>query len=141
MSDVSQSAAFKVLRTRLKTIPPWTLTGEYSNISFGRRTSAGVPYPDILSRLASLPSTSRAVEDGKETTDAGREAGAINFALRLQQFEQMQRQHRYYRLQSQLGGQSQRPGSGFVHQEPQISEGFTRTLRPAEIGGPSLRAS
>ncbi|PKI58187.1 hypothetical protein CRG98_021409, partial [Punica granatum] len=90
-----QSAAFKILRTRLKTVPPYSFSGEQI-----RRTSSGTPYSQ---RLQHMPSGSQIMVDGDLGQDSsGSLHNGINFAARLQQFEQMQRQHRLHaKLQSQ----------------------------------------
>ena len=76
---MQQSAAFKILRTRLKTVP------FSENI---KRTSSANPYSQIL----------QVTEDGNrnQVTDS-----AINFPSLLLQFENMQQQHRNH-LKGQL---------------------------------------
>ena len=76
---MQQSAAFKILRTRLKTVP------FSENI---KRTSSANPYSQIL----------QVTEDGNrnQVTDS-----AINFPSLLLQFENMQQQHRNH-LKDQL---------------------------------------
>ncbi|KAJ8447710.1 hypothetical protein Cgig2_031764 [Carnegiea gigantea] len=72
-----QSAAFKMLRTRLKTVPSYSFSGEQlQNTSFGTSHIRGPNH---------IP-----LQDGEMKHDKQ----GINFALRLQQFEKMQRQHR-----------------------------------------------
>ena len=66
-----QSAAFKLLRTRLKTVPPYSFSGEHFKMS-------GLNIH----------------EDGDPSQDAGNYRNGINFAARLQQFEHMQHEHR-----------------------------------------------
>ncbi|KAJ8747719.1 hypothetical protein K2173_012669 [Erythroxylum novogranatense] len=85
-----QSAAFKILQTRLKAVPSYSFNGEQI-----KRTSSGNPYTQILHHI---PSGSHISEDGDVNLDVGNSSshGGINFALRLQQFEQMQRQHRMH---------------------------------------------
>ncbi|CAN1796521.1 Protein VAC14 homolog [Linum perenne] len=85
-----QSAAFKVLRTRLKTVPSYTFSGDPI-----KRTSSGNPNSRISHHS---PNGSLVSEDG----DAQQEVGVsnthngINFTSNLQQFEQVQRQHRIH---------------------------------------------
>jgi len=79
---MQQSAAFKILQTRLKTIPSYTFSGEQL-----KRSSSGNPYSHIL----------HINDDGNRKQDDN----AINFASRLQQFEHMQRLHRMH-AKSQL---------------------------------------
>ncbi|KAB2045487.1 hypothetical protein ES319_D01G165000v1 [Gossypium barbadense] len=79
-----QSAAFKILRTRLKTVPSHSFNGDQL-----KRASSGNPCSQILHY-----SGSQITEDGNLRQDNGNLQSGINFASRLQQFVQMQRQHR-----------------------------------------------
>ncbi|XP_054824447.1 protein VAC14 homolog isoform X2 [Prosopis cineraria] len=79
-----QSAAFKILKTRLKAVPPYSLNGEQF-----RRTSSGNPYQF----LHHMTGGSQITEDGDIAVDVGNPDNGINFAARLQQFEQMQNLH------------------------------------------------
>ncbi|KHG01887.1 Protein VAC14 [Gossypium arboreum] len=79
-----KSSAFKRLRTRLKTVPLCSFNGDQI-----KQASSGNPYSQILCHSGSQIS-----EDGDITQDNGNLQNGINFASRLQQFEQMQRQHR-----------------------------------------------
>ncbi|CAI0383388.1 unnamed protein product [Linum tenue] len=87
-----QSAAFKILRTRLKTVPSYSFSGDHQV----KRTSSGNPYSQILHHS---PSGSQISEDGDVV---GQESGnpnsqnGINFTSKLQQFEQVQSQHRIH---------------------------------------------
>jgi vacuole morphology and inheritance protein 14 len=95
---MQQSAAFKILRTRLKTVPSYSFNGEQL-----RRTSSGNPYQTIHH----MPSGSQITEDGDGIQDGGNSHNGINFASRLQQFEQMQHQHRMHaKAQAQLRNSS-----------------------------------
>lgn len=78
---LQQSAAFKILRTRLKTVP------FSENL---KRTSSANPYSQIL----------QVTEDGNRNQDT-QNYSAINFPFLLQQFENMQLQHRNH-LKDQL---------------------------------------
>ncbi|XP_057486097.1 protein VAC14 homolog isoform X2 [Actinidia eriantha] len=69
-----QSMAFKILRTRLKTVPSYSFTGDQF------KWLSGSPYSQI--------------EVGDMDEDLLNAHNGINFASRLQQFEQMQQQHR-----------------------------------------------
>ncbi|KAK4799842.1 hypothetical protein SAY86_025207 [Trapa natans] len=69
-----QSAAFKILKTRLKTIPPYSISGKQA-----LRTSQIMGEGDFWQDM-----TGNLIE-------------GINFSMRLQQFEQMQQQHRFHR--------------------------------------------
>jgi len=85
---MQQSAAFKILRTRLKTVPSYSFSGEQlQNTSLGTSHIRGPNH---------IP-----VQDGEVKQDKQ----GINFALRLQQFEKMQRQHRA-RAKSQAKSQN-----------------------------------
>lgn len=95
---MQQSAAFKILRTRLKTVPSYSFNSEQF-----RRTSSGNPY-QILHHI---PSGSQITEDGDSIQDGANSHNGINFASRLQQFGQMQHQHRMHaKTQSQLRNSS-----------------------------------
>ncbi|XVF85444.1 hypothetical protein PTKIN_Ptkin17bG0118700 [Pterospermum kingtungense] len=83
---LQQSAAFKILRTRLKTVPSYSFNGEQLT-----RASSGNPCYQILHH-----SGSQITEDGDLDQDNGNLQNGINFASRLQQFEQMQQQHRMH---------------------------------------------
>ena len=73
--------AFKILRTRLKTVPSYSFTGD----QFKRLS--GSPYSQI--------------EDGDMYEDLLNAHNGINFASRLQQFEQMQQQQQRMHSKSQ----------------------------------------
>ncbi|KAL1201090.1 VAC14-like protein [Cardamine amara subsp. amara] len=77
-----QSAAFKILRTRLKTVPMYSFSGG-DQIN---RTSSGVPFSQYIHHN----------EDGnkEEDNNINNPHQGINFAARLQQFENIQNQHR-----------------------------------------------
>lgn len=81
---MQKSVAFKILRTRLKTVPSYSFNGEQVG-----RTLSGNPYQIIHH----MPSGSHISEDGDGIQDGANSHNGINFASRLQQFEQMQRQH------------------------------------------------
>ena len=66
--------AFKILRTRLKTVPSYSFTGDQF------KWLSGSPYSQI--------------EVGDMDEDLLNAHNGIKFASRLQQFEQMQHQHR-----------------------------------------------
>ncbi|KAK4754500.1 hypothetical protein SAY87_002604 [Trapa incisa] len=89
-----QSAAFKILRTRLKTVPPYSFNGDIM------RTASGTYYSQ---RIHHVPTGSQIMEDGDLGVDSlANMHNGINFSVRLQQFEQMLQQHRSQaRLQSQ----------------------------------------
>ncbi|KAK1374687.1 putative vacuole morphology and inheritance protein [Heracleum sosnowskyi] len=80
-----QSAAFKILRTRLKTVPSYSFSGDRIN-----RSLSGNPYANKYH----VTCGSHVAEDGRIDEDAQNTQSGMNFPLRLQQFEQMQHQHR-----------------------------------------------
>nr|KJB78182.1 hypothetical protein B456_012G182400 [Gossypium raimondii] len=76
-----QSAAFKILQTRLKTVPSYSFNGDQL-----KHALSGNPYfhhgaPQIS-------------EDGNKNLNNGNVQNDINFTSWLEQFEQIQRQHR-----------------------------------------------
>ena len=84
---IQQSAAFKILKTRLKAVPSYSFNNELF-----RRTAPGNPYRN----LHHMSSESQISEDGDVPVDGGSSHNGINFVARLQQFEQMQHQHRMH---------------------------------------------
>ncbi|XP_057445520.1 protein VAC14 homolog [Lotus japonicus] len=81
-----QSAAFKILKTRLKAVP--------SN-SFNVEQLKRMPSADPYQFNHRMPDGYSTIEDGDSTED-GESYNAINFPARLQQFQQMQNQHRMH---------------------------------------------
>ncbi|RDX70776.1 Protein VAC14-like protein [Mucuna pruriens] len=79
-----QSAAFKILKTRLKAVPSYSFNGERL-----KRVPSGDPY-----QLHHMPDGFQIIEDGNMTEDGGSSCSGINFTARLQQFQKMQNQHR-----------------------------------------------
>nr|VDC60350.1 unnamed protein product [Brassica rapa] len=77
-----QSAAFKILRTRLKTVPTYSFSGGGNQIS---RASSGVPFSQYMNHHE---------DDDAEDINITSSHQGINFAARLQQFENVQSQHR-----------------------------------------------
>ncbi|MCO5581630.1 hypothetical protein L7F22_035519 [Adiantum nelumboides] len=93
-----QSMAFKILKTRLKTVPAYPLmhvspptTSEFPGLGVIRRTASGSPYAQLLSH-------SQISEDGDGNSDFGDGAGAVDFQAKLQQFRGVQHQHREHML-------------------------------------------
>ncbi|XP_027340164.1 protein VAC14 homolog isoform X4 [Abrus precatorius] len=82
-----QSAAFKILKTRLKAVSSYSFNSEQL-----KKTSSGNPYQF----LHHISGGSQVTEDGDINGDGGNSHNGINFALRLQQFQQMQHQHRVH---------------------------------------------
>lgn len=101
-SCMQQSMAFKILKTRLKTVPayahmhvpPSATASEFPGLGVIRRTASGSPYAQLLAHT-------QISEDGDVSSDSGDGAGAIDFQAKLQQFRGVQHQHREHRL-SQL---------------------------------------
>jgi len=81
---MQQSAAFKILKTRLKAVPSYSFNGEQL-----KRMPSGDPY-----QFHNVPDGFRTIEDGVVAEDGGSSRNKINFAARLQQFQQMQHKHR-----------------------------------------------
>ncbi|XP_022995157.1 protein VAC14 homolog [Cucurbita maxima] len=79
-----QSAAFKILQTRLKTVPPYSFSGEHF-----KQLSSGNSYSTLM-HMSGLNIN----EDGDVSQNAGNSHNGIDFAARLQQFEHMQHRHR-----------------------------------------------
>ncbi|MCI35965.1 VAC14-like protein, partial [Trifolium medium] len=90
---MQQSAAFKILKTRLKAVPSYSFNGEQL-----KKTSSGNPYQF----LQHMSGGSHTAEDGDVAVDSGNSHNGINFVARLNQFQQMQQQHReHFRAQAQ----------------------------------------
>ncbi|GFP83563.1 protein vac14 homolog [Phtheirospermum japonicum] len=79
-----QSVAFKILRTRLKTVPSYSFSGEQL-----KRLSSGHAFPEVNNFEESY-----SLEDGDTSVDQSDVHGGINFTSWLQQFQQVQEQHR-----------------------------------------------
>lgn len=91
---MQQSAAFKILKTRLKAVPAYSFNGEQL-----KKTSSGAPYQF----LHHMSGGSHITEDGDVAVDNGNSHNAINFATRIKQFQEMQQQHReHFRTQAQI---------------------------------------
>jgi vacuole morphology and inheritance protein 14 len=121
---MQQSSAFKILRTRLKTVPAQTFmnsqpssssSSSTSSTDFGlnviRRTASAGPFAQILANNPTIPGVSQGPsEDGVLSADSSNGPSGINFVTQLQQFEHMQHQHRNHRLaQSQTKKLSRKP--------------------------------
>ncbi|VFQ66495.1 unnamed protein product [Cuscuta campestris] len=85
-----QSAAFKVLRTRLKTVPKYFFSEEYLRI-----TSPGNPHGQT-SHLRGMPHISDGFDMNENSRNGTSENShnGINFPSMLRQFEQIQQKHR-----------------------------------------------
>ncbi|XP_059291696.1 protein VAC14 homolog isoform X1 [Lycium ferocissimum] len=80
-----QSAAFKILRTRLKTVPSYSFKEECF-----RRSSSGIPYSQFNYGEGG---GSEIFEEGDLSDNSHDMHNGINFATKLQQFQQIQKQH------------------------------------------------
>lgn len=81
---MQQSAAFKILRTRLKTVPPYSFSGEQF-----KRQPPGNAFAE-----ANYVGGSQIAEDGDVSADTKNAHSGINFASWLKQFDRVQEQHR-----------------------------------------------
>ncbi|PON81799.1 Vacuole morphology and inheritance protein [Trema orientale] len=119
-----QSAAFKILRTRLKTVPSYSFSGEQL-----KQTSSGNSY-QIFHHISG---GSHITEDGDVNEDEKNLHNEIKFALRLQQFEQMQHQHRLHaKAQTQSRTSSASSASSKEVQRPEDST----SSNPSEMNRP-----
>ncbi|AET05418.2 vacuolar 14 Fab1-binding region protein [Medicago truncatula] len=130
-----QSAAFKVLKTRLKAVPSYSFNGDHL-----KKSSNGNPYQF----LHHISGGSHITEDGNVAVDNGDPHNGINFVARLHQFHQMQQQHReFFRNQAQ----TRKTSTSVSKEEVQrLEEGEEETRRPhlSELNVPprsSKRAS
>lgn len=97
--QTQQSAAFKILRTRLKTVPPYSFSGEHF-----KQLSSGSSF-SIMQHMSGMNIN----EDGDTSQDAGNSRNGINFSARLQQFEHMQHEHRLHAKEQALSRTSTPP--------------------------------
>ncbi|KAJ7541111.1 hypothetical protein O6H91_10G046700 [Diphasiastrum complanatum] len=122
-----QSTAFKILRTRLKTVPAHTFmqiqTG--GNDAPGQRATrraSSAPHNQIITHIPSLPIQAQFGEDGDMRYD-GDLPSSINFATRLNQFQLMQHQHRLHRLaQLQASNQGRKSLEALVQKPEEASD-------------------
>ncbi|CAO2828536.1 unnamed protein product [Amaranthus hypochondriacus] len=82
-----QSAAFKILRTRLKTVPTYSFVGEQKYWSTPPETSHSKISNHVDIEL-------HYTQDGVMMQDGENMSNGINFDSRLKQFTQMQQEHR-----------------------------------------------
>ncbi|KAF9677462.1 hypothetical protein SADUNF_Sadunf08G0110200 [Salix dunnii] len=130
-----QSAAFKILRTRLKTVPSYSFSGDQV-----KRTSSGNPYPQIIHHI---PCGSQISEDGDVNHDVGasNSHNGIDFNLSLHQFEQMQRQHRMHaRTQAEARNSTTSSSKVWNFRNVQRSEDSGNQL-PLDSSEPPSRSS
>ncbi|CAA0814720.1 Protein VAC14 homolog [Striga hermonthica] len=122
-----QSVAFKILRTRLKTVPSYSFSGEQL-----KRLSSGHAFSEVINNFDEL----HIMEDGESGEDHRDVYNGINFAASLQQFQQVQGQHRE---QSKSHGLA-RCGSTST-KEVQRREESKQPLPMPDLSRPSSRSS
>ncbi|XP_071926439.1 protein VAC14 homolog isoform X2 [Coffea arabica] len=125
-----QSASFKILRTRLKTVPPYSFSGEQLRIA-----SSGIPY----SLMNYTGSGSQISEDGVMHDDLQNPHNGINFGSRLQQFDQIQQQHRMH-AKTQTQSRYSSTSSTKLVQEVQRLEEPKRPSAAQELSRPPSRS-
>nr|XP_029117300.1 protein VAC14 homolog isoform X2 [Elaeis guineensis] len=118
-----QSATFKILQTRLKTVPSYALNSEQL-----KRALSGNPYSQIL----------QIADEINKNHDGGNMYSAINFPSRMQQFQNMQQRHR---MHMKMKLQSRHSTSSTLSQELRRSEGFSRPSPVQDISRPSSGSS
>ncbi|KAK4484088.1 hypothetical protein RD792_011308, partial [Penstemon davidsonii] len=126
-----QSRAFKILRTRLKTVPSYSFSGEQF-----KRMSLGNGFSEVNFFVGS-----QVLEDG-EDGDVNEDQrnnmhNGINFASRLQQFEQVQQRHR---MQTKSESQS-RPSYTSYPMDVQRQEEPKRSSPMPDMSRPPSRTS
>ncbi|WMV29369.1 hypothetical protein MTR67_022754 [Solanum verrucosum] len=123
-----QSAAFKILRTRLKTVPSYSFKEESI-----RRISSGIPYSQFNYGGGG---GSQTLEEGdlNENPNSLDMHNGINFASKLQQFQQIQKQHH---LHSKSQTQSRFVSTSSA-KDIQIAE---EPKRSADLNRPPSRSS
>lgn len=83
---MQQSAAFKILKTRLKAVPSY---------SFNREQLNRMPSGDYYEFLPQMPDEHEK-KDGDVTEDGGSSYSRLNFNQRLNEFQEMQKKHRVH---------------------------------------------
>lgn len=91
-----QSDAFKILQTRLKTVPSYS----FNNEQF-KQTSSGNPH-----HQQNFTSSGSQLSDGDLNEDPHCRQNGINFASKLQQFDFIQQHHRMHRKKTQIQSRS-----------------------------------
>ncbi|KAK4423388.1 protein VAC14 [Sesamum alatum] len=123
-----QSVAFKILRTRLKTVPSYSFSGEQF-----KRLSSGNAFSEV-----NHFGGSEILEDGMNE-DQRNVRNGINFASWLQQFERVQQQHRVH-SKSQALSRYNSTSSAKV-QEAQTAEEPRRPSPVPDMNRPPSRSS
>lgn len=122
-----QSVAFKILRTRLKTVPPYSFSGEQF-----RRPSQGNAFSEV-----NYVGGPQIAEDGEMNADIRNVHNGINFASWLNQFEHVQQEHRSHSKSQALS----RCSSISSSKEVQRPEETNRALPTPETSRPPSRSS
>ncbi|KAI3453176.1 hypothetical protein Pfo_009839 [Paulownia fortunei] len=122
-----QSVAFKILRTRLKTVPSYSFSGEQF-----KRLSSGNAFSEV-----NYFGGSQISEDGDMSEDQRNVHNGIDFASWLQQFQQVQEQHRVHSKSQALA----RYSSTSSAKEIQRPEEPKRPLPVPDMNRPPSRSS
>ncbi|KAL0296581.1 UNVERIFIED_CONTAM: protein VAC14 [Sesamum radiatum] len=125
---MQQSVAFKILRTRLKTVPSYSFSGEQF-----KRLSSGNAFSEV-----NHFGGSEILEDGMNE-DQRNVRNGINFASWLQQFERVQQQHRVHSKSQALSRYSS--ASSAKVQEVQTPEEPRRPSPVPDMNRPPSRSS
>ncbi|XP_024389765.1 protein VAC14 homolog isoform X1 [Physcomitrium patens] len=132
-----QSAAFKMLRTRLKTVPSQTFmhmqsslaSSQFPGLSAIRRSASAGGFSQRLSHIPSIQ-TSSTSEDSDRISDSTNGPLGINFAAQLKQFEYMQHQHHLYQSQNNPPRRTLTPPPAQNgHHPSNISDDMTDSMR------------
>ncbi|KAL6505860.1 PtdIns(3,5)P(2) sythesis regulation factor [Orobanche hederae] len=125
-----QSVAFKILRTRLKTVPSYSFSGEQL-----KRLSSGHAFPEVNNF-----DEPHLLEDGDVRGDQNDDVqDGINFASSLQQFQQVQEQHREFSKSQALARCSSTSSTKEI-QRPEESNS-KQPLPTQDTSRPSSRSS
>ncbi|CAL0308381.1 unnamed protein product [Lupinus luteus] len=118
-----QSAAFKILKTRLKAVPSY---------SFNGMQSKRMPSGDSYQFLHHMSNGSQIIEDDDLTKDGGSSHNGINFDARLQQFQQMQHLHRmHFKAQTKsLNNSTPLPKEAQREEEPSRTQSIDLNVLP-----------
>ncbi|PHT68556.1 Protein VAC14 -like protein [Capsicum annuum] len=122
-----QSAAFKILRTRLRTVPSYSFKEDNY-----RRTSSGIPYSQF-----NYGGGGSQISEGVLNEHSLDMHNGINFASKLLQFQQIQKQHH---LHSKSQTQSRFMSTSSA-KDVQIAEESKRSAQGADLNRPPSRSS
>ncbi|KAF3647006.1 hypothetical protein FXO37_20190 [Capsicum annuum] len=124
---MQQSAAFKILRTRLRTVPSYSFKEDNY-----RRTSSGIPYSQF-----NYGGGGSQISEGVLNEHSLDMHNGINFASKLLQFQQIQKQHH---LHSKSQTQSRFMSTSSA-KDVQIAEESKRSAQGADLNRPPSRSS